>query len=49
MISKELLKNIEHELNCLNGLYACDNLEHDGWFQLDFSELLKKIEKEKHS
>lgn len=48
MISDNLLKEIEHELTCLNGLYACDNNEGKDLFELDFSELLNKIEKEKH-
>ena len=49
MISEELLEKIEHELTCLTGLYASDNPNFKESFQLDFSELLKKIEKEKHS
>ena len=49
MISEELLNNIEHELNSITGLYASDNPEFNESFQLDFSELLEKIEKEKHS
>lgn len=49
MISEELLNNIVHELNSITGLYASDNLEFKESFQLDFSELLEKIEKEKHS
>ena len=34
MISKELLENIEHELSCLTGLYACDNPNFTESFQL---------------
>lgn len=49
MISKELLNTIEHELTSLTGLYVCDNKEFKDCFQLDYSDLLKKIEKEKHS
>ena len=49
MISEELLNNIEHELNSITGLYASDNPEFNESFQLDFSALLEKIEKEKHS
>lgn len=49
MISHELLETIEHELTCLTGLYASDNKEFTDHFQLDYSKLLKKIEKEKHS
>ena len=44
-----LLDIVEHELICLNGLYASDNPNFTESFQLDFSELLEKIEKEKHS
>ena len=49
MISDDLLNNIVHELTCASGLYASDNPEFTESFQLDFSELLEKIEKEKHS
>lgn len=49
MISGNLLREIEHEFTSLSGLYACDNNEGKDLFELDFSELLNKIEKEKHS
>lgn len=49
MISNELLETIEYELTCLTGLYASDNKEFNEYFQLDYSDLLVKIEKEKHS
>ncbi len=39
----DLLKEIEHELTSLNGLYASDNEEFKDAFQLDYSELLEKI------
>ena len=48
MISDNLLKEIEHEFTSLTGLHVCDNNEGKDLFQLDFSELLNKIEKEKH-
>lgn len=48
MISDNLLEEIEHEFTSLSGLYACDNNEGKELFKLDFSDLLNKIEKEKH-
>ena len=45
----DLLTEIEHELTCLHGLYACDNTEFKDTFRIDCSILLKKIEKEKAS
>ena len=41
----DLLKEIEHELISLNGLYASDNEEFKEAFQLDYTELLEKISK----
>ncbi|KZX11336.1 hypothetical protein MBORA_15810 [Methanobrevibacter oralis] len=38
-----LLKKIEHELTCITGLYAADNLEFNESFQLDYNELIKMI------
>lgn len=49
MISKNLLKEIEHELTCINGLYVSDNKEFENVFKLDYTILLEKIEKEIHS
>lgn len=43
----KLLKEIEHELTCLNGLYASDNKSFEEYFQIDCSKLLEKIEKAK--
>lgn len=48
VISEELLNEIEYELICCDNLYASDNSNFEEYFQLDFSELLKKIKKEKH-
>lgn len=48
-ISKELMNEIEHELNCLHGLYVCDNEDFKNSYQIDCSKLLKKIEKRKAS
>ncbi|MDD5959645.1 MAG: hypothetical protein PUC09_03255 [Methanobrevibacter wolinii] len=49
MIPKCLLKEIEHELTCINGLYASDDKEFKNAFKLDYNILLEKIEKEIHS
>ncbi len=40
MISKELLNEIEHELTCLNGLYASDDSVFTECFLLNHSKTL---------
>ena len=49
VISEDLLNEIEHEFSVIDGLYACDNKNGKNLFKLNFSELLKKIDNEKHS
>ena len=49
LFSKKLVDEIEYELSCLTGLYACDDKDFKHSFKLDYKGLLKKIEKEKHS
>ena len=44
MNTDELLKEIEHELTCLDGLYVSDNEEFEGAWRLDYTELLQKLE-----
>lgn len=45
IIMDDLLKEVEHELTSLNGLYASDTADFKEAFQLDYSELLEKISK----